>query len=36
MLAVHKNSAVTITVDGDDAEETMDKLINAFETKFGE
>ncbi len=36
MLAVHKNSAVTITVDGDDAEETMDKLVGAFEAKFGE
>ncbi|MBS0635559.1 MAG: HPr family phosphocarrier protein [Verrucomicrobia bacterium] len=36
MLAVHKNSAVTITVDGEDAEETMDKLLNAFEAKFGE
>jgi phosphocarrier protein len=36
MLAVHKNAAITITVDGEDADETMDKLINAFEQKFGE
>lgn len=36
MLAIHKNAAVTITVDGEDADETMDKLLNAFETKFGE
>lgn len=36
MLAVKKNSQVTLEVDGEDAEETMSKLINAFETKFGE
>ena len=36
MLAVHKNAAVTITVDGEDAEETMEKLVGAFEAKFGE
>jgi len=36
MLAVHRNSNVTITVDGDDAEETMAKLEQAFENKFGE
>ena len=36
MLGVHKNATVTITVDGDDAEETMAKILNAFENKFGE
>ena len=36
MLAIHKNANVTITVDGDDAEETMEKLVSAFENRFGE
>jgi len=36
MLAAHKNARITITVEGDDAEETMNKLLLAFETKFGE
>jgi phosphocarrier protein HPr len=36
MLAIHKNANVTITVDGEDAEETMEKLLNAFENRFGE
>jgi phosphocarrier protein len=36
MLAVHRNASITITVEGDDAEETMEKLEQAFENKFGE
>lgn len=36
MLALHKNAQITIEVDGDDADETMAKLLNAFETNFGE
>ncbi len=36
MLGLQKNSYITITVDGDDAEEIMKRLLNAFETKFGE
>ena len=36
MLALHKNTHVTITVDGDDAEDTMAKLMKAFDTNFGE
>jgi len=36
MLAAHKNANITITVDGDDAEETMHIIENAFENKFGE
>ena len=36
MLAAHKNSKITITVDGEDAEETMEILENAFDNKFGE
>jgi phosphocarrier protein HPr len=36
MLAIHKNANVTITVDGEDAEETMEKLVTAFENRFGE
>lgn len=36
MLAVKKNSNLTITVDGEDAEVTMNKLRTAFETNFGE
>jgi phosphocarrier protein len=36
MLALTKNSQVTITVEGEDADETMDKLVAAFEKQFGE
>ncbi len=36
MLALHKNASVTITVEGDDAEDTMEKLTRAFENNFGE
>ncbi len=36
MLAVQKNANITITVDGEDAEETTTKLLKAFETNFGE
>jgi phosphocarrier protein len=36
MLAARKNSTITITVDGEDADETMGKLITAFENKFGD
>lgn len=36
MLAATRNSRITISVDGDDAEDTMEKLIIAFENEFGE
>ncbi len=36
MLAARKNSRITITVDGSDADETMGKLVEAFESKFEE
>lgn len=36
MLAATKNSLITIAVEGEDAQETMCKLIEVFETKFGE
>lgn len=36
MLAASKNSYITITVDGDDAEVVMQKLVDAFENQFGE
>lgn len=36
MLAARKNSQITVTVEGDDAEDVMDKLAIAFETGFGE
>lgn len=36
MLAAQKNSKITITTDGDDAEETIEKLVEVFETQFGE
>lgn len=36
MLAARRNTKLTITVDGDDAEETMQKLLHAFEINFGE
>jgi len=34
MLAARKNSSITITVDGDDAETTLDMLLDAFENEF--
>jgi phosphocarrier protein HPr len=36
MLAAKKNSQITITVEGEDAEPTMNHLIRAFEEEFGE
>lgn len=36
MLAAQKNAVITITVDGEDAEITMEKLIEAFDEQFGE
>lgn len=36
MLAIKKNSQITLTVEGEDAEETLEKLVAAFETQFGE
>lgn len=36
MLAAQKNSKITITVDGADADHTMEKLVTAFEMEFGE
>ncbi len=36
MLAVRRNMYVTLTVEGVDAEETLSKLVEAFETQFGE
>lgn len=36
MLAIHKNANITITVDGEDAQETMAKLLEGFENRFGE
>jgi len=36
MLAASKNSNITIIVDGEDAEPTMEQLLNAFESEFGE
>jgi phosphocarrier protein HPr len=36
MLAVNKNGQITITVEGDDAQEVMDKLIEAFDNHFWE
>lgn len=36
MLAARKNAMITITCDGPDAEETMNELIEAFDTHFGE
>ena len=36
MLAIKKNSLVTLTIEGDDAEELLVKLVTAFETQFGE
>ncbi len=36
MLAVRKNSVITITVEGDDATEVLEALTLAFENQFWE
>jgi phosphocarrier protein HPr len=36
MLAATKNSSIIITIDGEDASETMQMIIEAFENQFGE
>lgn len=36
MLAARRNSRITIMVDGEDANLTMEKLVEAFENQFGE
>lgn len=36
MLAAKKDSKIKIDVEGDDAEETLERLVNAFENEFGE
>jgi phosphocarrier protein len=36
MLAATKNSLITISVEGEDAQETMKKLVDGFENHFGE
>jgi phosphocarrier protein HPr len=36
MLAVPKNSHLTITVEGEDAEATLSLLVEAFDNQFGE
>lgn len=35
MLAAGKNSQITITVEGEDAKETLDVLVKAFDNEFG-
>jgi phosphocarrier protein HPr len=36
MLAAKKNSIIEITIEGADAEVTMDHLVRAFDMEFGE
>lgn len=36
MLAAKKNSTITVTVEGEDAEATMAFIIRAFDEEFGE
>lgn len=36
MLAATKNSSIMITVDGEDASETMQRIVEAFDNQFGE
>lgn len=36
MLAAKKNTLLTISVEGEDAEVVMQRLMTAFETGFGE
>ena len=35
MLAAKKNTKITVSVEGDDAETTMEKLVLAFDDGFG-
>ncbi len=34
MLSAHKNSKIVIDVEGEDAQNTMDRLVKAFEDEF--
>lgn len=36
MLAVQKNALLTIEVSGEDAEQTMERLVKIFDNRFGE
>ena len=36
MLAAPKNALIAITVKGDDAEKTMERLVESFNSRFGE
>lgn len=36
MLAAKKNTVIEVTIEGEDAEVTMELLLNAFEMEFGE
>ena len=36
MLAARKNTVLEVTVEGEDAEVTMQQLITAFDMEFGE
>lgn len=36
MLAAKKNSTIEITIEGIDAEATMENLVKAFDLEFGE
>lgn len=36
LLAAKKNSKIIVTVEGEDAEEVLGKLMQGFETGFGE
>ena len=36
MLAATKNSVITVSVEGENAKETMQKIVEAFENEFGE
>ncbi len=34
MLSAHRNATIAIDVEGEDAEETMELLVNAFDKEF--
>ncbi len=36
MLAAKKNSQIVVTIEGEDAEVTMEQLVRAFDQEFGE
>ena len=36
MLAAGRNAQITLSIEGEDAEETLGRLVEAFQNRFGE